>query len=174
MALPDYALCEVGTPITWKNTGGTYALTLTSVADAAGRQGAKGDLGQYRAENWSVLFQSSVALAATAGNQIELYWASSNSAVAGTDNPGGVSGTDATFNTTPSEYKAQLIFIGSLILSNNAGTGIQKQWFVFRPPTRYGSPVVVNSAGQALSATAANHSLTLYPDHRGVYETITG
>jgi len=104
-----------------------------------------------------------VGSAATAGNEIELYWASSNSATAGTNNPGGTSGTDATFNTTPDEYKLQLVFIGSLILSNNAGTAIQEQHLAFSPPMRYGMPVVVNKSGQTLGGTAGDHTITLIP-----------
>lgn len=174
MALPDYLLCEVGSALTWKSSGGTYALTCTSVTNGNGRQGAKGDLGQYRARRWLVEFTSSVGSAATAGNEIELYWAPSTSATAGTDNPGGLSGTDATFNTTPDEYKLQLIFLGSLILSNNAGTAIQKQYFFFEPPARYGSPAVVNKSGQTLGSTAGDHTVTLTPILDAVYDTSTG
>jgi hypothetical protein len=175
VALPDYLLKEVGTAKVWKSSGGDYALTPTSVTNGNGRQGAKGDLGQFRARRWVPFVTSSVGVAATAGSEVEFWWAPSDSATAGTDNPGGTSGTDATFNTTPDEYKQQLIFLGSLILSNNAGTGIQKQYLAsFEPPTRYGMPVVVNKAGQTLGATATDHTFTLIPDAEGVYDTITG
>src|SRR5215216_1253239 len=100
MALPDYSKYEAGTSITWINTGGTYALTLTSLANNAGRQGAKGDLGASRAKLWELVLETAVAVAATAGNEIEIYWASSTSATAGTDNPGGTSGTDSALGTT--------------------------------------------------------------------------
>lgn len=172
MALPDYIKNEVGSAITWKSSGGTYALTCTSVTDGNGRQGVKGDLGVNRARIWDVLFTSSVGSAATAGKEIELYWGPSDSATAGTDNPGGLSGTDTTFNTTPDEYKLQLVFIGSLVLSNNAGTGIQKQWFAFVPPQRYGSPVVVNKSGQTLGATAGDHTLTFIPREEAIEDTV--
>lgn len=174
MSVSNYFLREAGTPITWKSSGGTYALTCTSVTNGNGRQGAKGDLGAHWAGLFDVLFTSSVGSAATAGNEIELWWAPSDSATAGTDNPGGVSGTDTTFNTTPDEYKQQLIFIGSLVLSNNAGTAVQKQWFQFSPPTEYGSPVVVNKSGQTLGGTAADHTVTLTPVVDEVTTTITG
>lgn len=171
-ALPDYVKHEVGTAITWKSSGGIYAITLTSVTDGNGRQGAKGDLGANRARVWDVEFTSSVGSAATAGNQIELWWGASTSATAGTDNPGGLSGTDATFNTTPDEYKKQLIYIGSLILSNNASTGIQKQYLSFVPPCRYGMPVVVNKSGQTLGSTATDHTLTFIPREEGIEDTM--
>lgn len=172
MALPDFLKNEVGSAITWKASGGTYGWTFTSVTNGNGRQGAKGDLGANRARIWDVLFTASVGSAATAGNTIDLYWAASDSGTAGTDNPGGASGTDATFNTTPSEYAAQLIFIGSLVLSNNAGTGIQKQWFSFVPPCRYGMPVVINSSGQTAGGTAGDHTLTFIPREEAVEDTV--
>lgn len=171
MALPDFLKYEVGTSKTWKSSGGTYALTLTSVTNGNGRQGDKGDLGANRARIWDVLFTASVGVAATAGNEIELWWAPSDSATPGTDNGGGVTGADGTFNTTPDEYKQQLTFIGSLILSNNAGTGIQKQWLSFSPSQRYGSPVVVNKSGQTLGATATDHTLTFIPREEAQEDT---
>lgn len=171
MALPDFLKNEVGSLQTWKASGGTYGLTCTSVTNGNGRQGAKGDLGANRARIWDALFTSSVGSAATAGNEIELWWAASDSGTAGTDNPGNTSGTDATFNTTPAEYKQQLIFIGSLILSNNAGTGIQKQYLSFVPPCRYGMPVVINTSGQTLGATAGDHTVTLTPREEAVEDT---
>jgi hypothetical protein len=172
MALPDFLKYEVGTAKSWKASGGDYALTCTSVTNGNGRQGDKGDLGANRARVYTVLFTSSVGSAATAGNEIELWWAPSTSGTAGTDNPGGLSGTDATFNTTPDEYKLQLIYIGSLILSNNAGTGVQKQYFLFSPPTRYGMPVVVNKSGQTLGSTAGDHTVIITPNEEAVEDTV--
>jgi hypothetical protein len=150
--------------IAWQSTGGSYTLTCTSVTNNNGRQGAKGDLGETRSRYYMASVTFSVGSAATAGNEIEVYWAASPSATAGTSNPGGTSGTDATFNTTPDEYKMQLQMIGSLVLSNNAGTGVQRQNLgPFIPRFRYGMPVVVNKSGQTLGSTAADHTVTLYP-----------
>lgn len=41
-----------GTAKTWINTGGTAALTLTSLANAAGREGVSIDLGATFARYW--------------------------------------------------------------------------------------------------------------------------
>jgi hypothetical protein len=155
---------EQGSGISWLASGGTYGLTCTSVTNNNGRQGAKGDLGATRARYYMAQVTFSVGSAATNGNEIEVYWAASPSATAGTSNPGGTSGTDATFNTTPDEYKLQLQLIGSLVLSNNAGTGVQTQNIgPFIPRYRYGMPVVVNKSGQTLGSTAGDHTVTLYP-----------
>jgi hypothetical protein len=162
VSVSAYSLLTPGTPLSWKASSGDYAITLTSLANAAARQGVKGDLGSFWRHRWAVLLSSSVASAATAGNLLELWWAGSPSATAGTDNPGGANGTDASFGT-PGEYKFQLQRVGSLYLSNNAGTGIQRQTFDFFPRFRYGMPILVNSSGQALGATAADHEIRLVP-----------
>lgn len=168
-ANPNNITMASGSAIAWKSSGGDYALTCTSVTNGNGRQGAKGDLGATRAESYDALLTFSVGSAATNGTQIELYWASSPSATAGTSNPGGTSGTDATFNTTPDEYKLQLQFIGSMVLSNNASTGVQTQWIgPFVPKHRYGMPVVYNKSGQTLGSTAGDHTVTLYPRQRAI------
>jgi hypothetical protein len=172
MSVSAYALQTTGTALSWKASGGDYALTLTSLASAAARQGAKGDLGANWARRWAVLLATSMATGAN-GTLIELYWAPSLSATAANDNPGGCSGADAAF-ATPAEYKLQLIPIGSLAVSNNAGAAIQKQVFEFYPPTRYGMPVVVNGTAVALGATATDHEVRLSPDVEISATTITG
>ncbi|MBX9623789.1 MAG: hypothetical protein K2X82_08235 [Gemmataceae bacterium] len=177
MSVSAYAKQTPGTALSWKSSGGDYAITLTSLANGAARQGAKGDLsaaaGGFWARRWAVELQSAVAVAATNGNVLELYWAGSPSATAGTDNPGGASGTDASF-ATPAEYKLQLTYIGLLNLSNAAGTGVQTQMLEFFPSLRYGMPVLVNSSGQALSGTAGNHEIRLIPVEEPYTTTVSG
>jgi hypothetical protein len=173
MSVTAYVLNNVGTALSWKSTGGDYALTLTSLADAGARQGVKGDLGAAWAQRYAVLFTTSVGSAAANGKAVELYWAASPNATAGTDNPGAASGTDASFGT-PVEFKLQLIYLGSIALSNNAGTAVQKQVFELFPPCRYGMPVVVNSSGQTLGGTAGDHEVRLIPSVGIAATTITG
>lgn len=162
MAVDRYNLLTTGTPKSWKASGGEAAITLASLANAAARQGAKLDLGAFWDQVWEVLLASSCAAAPTTGNSIELYWAASSSVTAIADNPGSTTGADAAFET-PAEYKFQLLFIGQLYLSNAAGVAIQRQRFRFSPPCRYGMPVIVNSSGQALGATATDHEVRLTP-----------
>ena len=173
MSVQLYAKNAVGTALSWKSSGGDYAITLTSLANAAARGGAKGDLGAYWAQRWAVVLLSAVGSAATNGNMLELYWAGSPSATAGTENAGGASGTDASF-ATPAEYKLQLLPIGNLVLSNAAGTAVQEQIFEFYPRLRYGMPVLVNSSGQTLSGTAGNHEIRLIPIEVPLTTTVTG
>lgn len=160
MAVSAFGLNILGTPKSWKASGGDYAITLTSLADAAARQGAKGDLGEYFRQRWAVHLAASLAVAATTGKLLELWWSSSPSATAGTENAGGASGADAAYTAA---YRPQLQFIGFLYLANGLGTGIQRQDFEFMPRFRYGMPVIYNGAGQALGATAADHEIRFTP-----------
>lgn len=121
---------------------------------------------------WNLTIDWANGSAATAGNEVEVYWGASSSATAGTDNPGGLSGTDATFNTTPDEYKQQLAYVGSLVSSNNAGTGVQRQVLRFVPPKRYGMPVIVNKTGQTASATEGNFQIVLEPVEEATEDTV--
>src|SRR5690349_5456224 len=105
MALPDQVGLKAGTTLTWLASGGTYSLTLTSLANDAGREGGKGDLGANWACQHSVLFETKCASAPTNGNAVELYWASSTSGTAGTSNAGGnLTGADAAV-TAPDQVK---------------------------------------------------------------------
>lgn len=160
-------LIKTGTPLVWKAAGGDYAITLAGIAVDAARQGAKGDLGATRAARWSVLAEINMDVAPTAGNIIEFWWSSSPSAVAGTQNTGAASGTDAAYTGsaagTVDETKYQLQYIGSLILTPDADAVVQIQEFVFFPLHRYGMAVLVNKADQALEGDDDAHRITLTP-----------
>lgn len=143
---------------TWQASGGDYALTLTSLANGAGRMGEKIDLGQGDDTFPGLLafyLVTKFALAPTAANALELYWAPSY------DNatfPGHVTGADAALPATVADNKAQLDFLGTL--SATADTNAQAQLMgVHTPVVRYGAPVLVNAAGVALSGSSEDHTL---------------
>ena len=159
--MPNEVLVKQGTGKVWKNSGGDYAITLASLADGAGRCGAKADLGATFAARYAVTLEVNLDVAPTAGKTVELYWAASH------DNgtfPGGATGTDAAYKAGEvDEWKTQLMLIGCLVVTNDAETVVQTQALVFSPPTRYGCPVVVNKAGQALEGNDDDHQITLTP-----------
>ncbi len=165
MALPDYSYLVAGTPITWKDSGGTYAMTLASLASAAARQGPKSATlvdGTYgMPELLEILLLATMDVAAANGTVLELYLGESSSATAGTDNPGNLSGTDAALSN-PSEYKLQLDLVGSLNLSNARGTSQQAQRFRYFPTCPYIMPVLVNLGGQALDSAGNEIRVTPY------------
>jgi hypothetical protein len=167
-----FKLQQGATPIIWASSGGTFVWTPTSLSDGTGREGPKADLGAKWARRWVALLTSSVAASATDFKAIELWWGPSDNATAGTDNPGNLSGTDATL-TNAATLRYQLLLVGSLSLVNARTTSVQKQWFDFYPPLRYGVPLLYNASGQALGSTAADHTLTLIPLEETAEDGIT-
>lgn len=170
--MPSYPTLIAGTPKTWKASGGDYAITLTSLASSttAGREGAKGDFyhatyGLPEVIVWTL--ETKTASAPTTGNLVELYTGESPTATAGTDNPGGLTGADAAV-TNADQRKFQCSPVGCLYLSNNIGTGVQRQHFVQQPLHRYQVPLVFNNSGVALSGTAGDHVITATPYYRQV------
>lgn len=165
-----YSDLVAGTAVTWAPSGGDKVLTLTSLADNGAREGDKSaswvDGTKGLPELIEVRFESAVSSAvATSGRELELYVGESDNATAGTDNPGNLTGADAALSN-PDELKAQLVFVGSLVLSNARSTNVQKQRFRFRPVCAYSIPVVVNKSGVALSGTAGNHKIVMTPYYR--------
>ena len=160
-------LVKTGTPIIWKATGGTYGLTMASIAASAARQGAKGDLGATRAARWSVLVENNMDAAPSAGKVLEYWWSSSPSAVAATQNTGGCSGTDAAYTGSAAgsvdETKVQMQLIGNMPLTPDADGTVQTMEFVFFPLQRYGMPVLVNKSNQALEGDDDSHQITFTP-----------
>ena len=133
-------------------------LTLASLADGAGRQSAKVDLGATRARQYEVLgCVDFTGETPTAGNTVDYYWAPSTSGTAGSGNVAGNSGGDAAApagalgSITLAEFLDQCIFIGSLVVHD--GASVQNGFVgVFSPPGRYGQLVVVNNSGDAFEA----------------------
>jgi len=167
-------LTKMGTPICWADTTDysstgsgitrTHQLDLTSVADTEAREGAKADLGATWAARHAVAVGIEFDVAPTAGEVVEIYWASSYSATAGTGNTGGASGSDGDYkNGEEAEWVKQLILIGCLVCTNDAATTVQRQTFIFSPPTRYGMPVVLNNGGQAFEGDAVEMYVALIP-----------
>lgn len=149
----------------WRSSGGDAAITLTSLASNAARQGAKLDLGSTFAARYAVYLDIELTSAPTAGERVELWLAWSNNATAGTFNPAGASGTDAAYKAAEEdEWKKQLDFAGVLIATADGSGTIQRQLVgVVDAKSQYVSPIVVNKSGVALHSTAANHVITLVP-----------
>lgn len=125
-------------------------LALATVADGAARQSTKVDLGENRAREYHVRAAFEMAATPTAGDVIELYWAPSQHATAGTGNAGGVSGADAAYAGYSSNLAAsvlQLIYIGAFVCTAQAtGTVQVAEVGVFSPPERYGTLIVKNES----------------------------
>lgn len=166
-----------GTPFTWTDTTGTYALTLNALASGS----ASGTTGIRQGVKSATLVQAppglttatmpwvlevelnvTMASAATAGGQVQQYIAWSGSATAGTDNDGGtaVTGTDA----AGPDYTAlggQVGFVGSVVLTVATTTQIKK--FTVAPLDAYMCPVVYNGGSVTLKATNNVNIITVTP-----------
>ncbi len=156
---------KAGTSIVLKNTGGDYALTLTSLASGTARQSAKIDLGDsdgYWSSRYLLEFRTKIASAPTAGNRIEIWAAYSLSATAATANDAQASGSDALY-TSHAARSNQLQFVDSLVVTADGSSVEQKMSAELRPLSRYVMIIVVNECGQNLSSTAADHIVTLSP-----------
>lgn len=159
-----------GTPIIWAGSGwipalsdwgsADYAITLASIANGAARQGVKGDLGATRRQLYIPFLRVEIQATPTAGAAVTVGWAPSASATAGNDNPGGATGTDAAFSDA--DLFNQLLILGALHCDNAAS--IQQQYLSeFRPPTRYGMPVIWNASGATLAADNVETAFVLIP-----------
>jgi len=173
--MPNEILQKTGTPLVWANatdfssTGSgfarTHQLDLTSLPNTAARQGAKADLGATRARQYAVVAGVQPNVAATAGTVVEIWWSSSTSGTAGTGNTGGAGGADAAYKAAKEdEWKQQLQYLGSLVLTNDGGTNVQYQCVgYFTPADRYGMPVVVNKSGVTLKNNGIEMFMALVP-----------
>ena len=168
-------LVKSGTPTVWADAtdyagdGGTrtHQIDLTGLADGAARQGAKADLGAIRAERYTVTVCVEMAVAPASKAAIDIYWAPSPHATAGTLNPGGCSGADAVYAGTTGDSMddslGPLLHLGSLSLTSDAVGVLQSQSFTLYSPHRYGMPVVDNNGGQAMHSDAIECFVSLTP-----------
>jgi hypothetical protein len=183
--MPNEVLQKVGTQIRFCVSGdlnivdqGTnwtigsptnVALTLSALADAAGRQSAKVNLGTTRARAYEVLGCVDYTGETPVQFQtVDYYWAPSTSTTTGTGNVAGNSGSDAACpggalgGITLTEFLKQCLYIGSLVLHDG---GVVQNGFVgvFSPPGQYGQLIVVNNGGDAFEADNAEHHQVFNP-----------
>lgn len=135
-----------------------YAITQAALANAAGRQSIKADLGATRAARYTVYAAVDFTdETPSATGTVDYYWAPSNSGTAGVGNIAGNSGADAACpdgalgSITLAEFIKQCQFIGQLACHD--GASVQNGLVgVFAPCSRYGQLIVVNNSGDAFEA----------------------
>lgn len=144
----------------------TCTLTQSALADTAGRQSDKVDLGATRARRFALFAAVDfTGETPTAGERVDYYWAPSTSSTQANGNVAGNSGADAAApggalgSITLAEFLLQCQFIGSLIVHD--GAVVQNGFVgVFSPSTRYGQLIVVNESGDAFEADdVENHAV---------------
>lgn len=142
-----------GTSVTWTSSGGDETLTLTSLADDGGRAGDEHDFTATFPQLVRISLELDFNVAPTAGEIVEVYWASSHD---GTNYDAEVTGIDGSFTQTE-----RLQWVGALICTND--TDPQRQSWMYYLPARYGVPVVINRSGQALTSTGTDQKLIVTP-----------
>lgn len=171
-------LIKNDTPIVWAGSGYNPAggivyaqtddITLTSLASAASRQGTKADLLTPRAGDFLIRFCPESNVAPTSGLTSEVYFAFSNIATAGVDNPAGVSGADAAYTGTMGDSLANSVkqLVGPFVYTHTADVApisLPVPIGILRPTLRWVSPVIVNSSGQAYEGDDVEMYLALIP-----------
>src|SRR3990167_6146914 len=115
-------------------------LSLASVADAAARQSTKVDLWENRAQAYHIRAAFEMAATPTAGDAIEIYWASSLASSTGTANPGAVIGIDSAYvgyGLSLAASAKQLTWIGNFICVATGTASVQiADVGLFSPPER--------------------------------------
>ena len=175
---------EVGTQLSFEGTGlspadagtdmriGTptvVALTLSALADGAGRQSAKFDFGANRARKFSVdAAFDFTGETPTAGERVDIYFLPSHNSVAAEGNVAGNSGADAAApdgalgSITLAEFADQGVFIDSFIVHDGASVQCGHVG-VLEPPSRYGQLLVINESGDAFEADNVESHVVLTP-----------
>ncbi len=156
----NLVLLTQGTPIVWADdtdypggsqVGGTrtHDLDLTGMLFGVARQGIVADLGASRSLEYSISLavEFKTGEAPESGETADLYWGPAVSASAGFQ--GGLVGTEGAYIGTAGDSLAdsllQLMFIGSISLTADAVGVVQRDTWIFSPPTQFGQPVIVNS-----------------------------
>ncbi len=167
----NYSDLTPGTAMTWKNTGGTKTLNAKALTNTSIRQGDKSasliDGTKGLPEVLEFTLETKVQSAPTAGLQMNLHLGWSSSATAGTDNPGGLTGADGSGPNADVLSANQVGFAGSLAMSNNLSTGVQRACVaVVRPLKEYVIPVLDNETGQTTSNVDGETVITMTPWYR--------
>ncbi len=184
MALPDQLVLQVGTQFSFADhatdfVGGdaktslvqgsptNVQLDLTSVADTAGRESAKLDLGVSRAPAYSVMASLEFAATPVTGSIVELYWAPSPDSSAGNGNPMNIDGADAVSPSgigTLAELVKSCVYIGNFICTNDPTPAVQTAFIgILVPPERFGILLVKNESGAAFHSDAVELHVVFNP-----------
>ncbi len=142
---------------------------MSGIADGAGVQSAKGDLGAVRAISYALM--ASIDFTGETpddGGAVEFYWAPSTDDTAANGNVAGNSGGDAACpdgalnSITLAEFVKLCIYIGSM--NTHADGGVQTGFVgMLYPPTRYGQLIVKNESGDAFEADEVESHAALIP-----------
>jgi hypothetical protein len=152
------------TPITWGDSGQTYAMTLQNLATVTGRQGAVHDFGddsvvaRAREFMWRFWCEFDSTTPPVVGEVVEIYWKSGD----GTryDNDDGTG--DIALSST--DKLRNLLLLGVLVVDQAAADIVMSvSGGPIELPHRYGMPVIYNATADNLDNTSNASGFALTP-----------
>jgi len=147
----------IGTPITFKSSGGSVVWTPAGTTTLQGRKSASWDRGESpQPEEYSWRAKIAWQNTPVVGEAIDFYIATSD----GTIIDGTTTAGDATFTDT--DALPNMLYVGSLIADMTTTDSVQGSG-VFRMYERYGVLVMVNNGTETLSATDGDHEFIATP-----------
>lgn len=156
MTSKAYQLDE--TALEFKASAGDVVFTCTSLAASAGRQSAEHDLGaaaRAYAYEWRAYCQ--FATAPVVGETVDVYLKTSD----GTHDDNDDGASDAAVSAE--DKLKNLKYMGSIVVDEASATPEFSASGVVQITSRYMQVVFWNATADALSATAAEHGLSLKP-----------
>lgn len=179
MALPDSAKLTIGTYLLvadstdYADNQGmgtrTDQINMEGLTDAQARESDQLDFTANLDLEYVVGVSMEFATAPASGTTLDLYMGWSNSGTAATNNPGGLTGSDADYTGTAGDSLddslKQLDYLGSMVLTADATTTVQIDTAVatFTPRARYGILVVHNNSGVTTHSDAVEMAVRLTP-----------
>lgn len=158
--MPNNVYVSPETAITFKASGGSAVLTMTSLANGAGRVSAQIDRGAgAHAAKYLVEVQTKSGTAMTVGGTLQVYLAMAQADATQPD--GAVGQVDAALTSIEQRRNLLLACIAEAPVTTS-GAQLKASGEVV-VSARYVSVVPVNELGAALSATASDHIITLTP-----------
>ena len=159
---------KLGTPQTWGDTTRTNTMTLSAMAAANARVGARGDFGAFPIPigyNWYA--ETEWTSAPTIDGQLEWYLAGWDDQSTPANPHGQVASTDTSYTTAAQLAKRKnLVMLGGPIIETSAVGPFSAGGFIVFP-FRYVSPYAYNNGSVALKTNNTAHFLRLtpvYPD----------
>lgn len=147
--------------------GTDVQLDLTDLANTAGRESAKVDLGATRAAEYSVMASFEFAATPVTDEHVELRWAPSPISTAANGNPMSIDGVDAAAPSgigTLAELRKATQYIGEFVVTNDATPAVQTAWIgSFSPKERFGILLVINESDAAFHSDAVESHIVFNP-----------
>lgn len=149
------------TTVTFKASGGDAVITLTSLANGAGRVSAQLDRGAGSKPGlYTIQFITKAAAALAVGAQLFIYFLQTSTSA---NVPGNLGTADAAVSSSDKQRNlgAPVCIVNADSTSNGEVQLTNSN--IIEVYGRYNSVMVWNALGQALSGTAGDHVITMTP-----------